>query len=88
MAWPAFTNNVGIHVRALPQSQINFSISNNTPQIRFTGESGFYFLLQYSDDLVNWTTWTNTTAAVSATYLTPPGFPNPSARFYRAASVQ
>jgi hypothetical protein len=82
------TNIIGVHVRALPASQVGFSVTNSAPQLTFTGESGFYFLLQYSDDLLNWTIWTNTTATVSAKMFTPPGFPNPQARFYRAVSVQ
>ena len=84
----SMTNMVGVHVRALPQSQLGFSITNSSPQLSFTGESGFYFLLQYSDDLTNWTTWTNLTATAAAKILTSPGFPNPQARFYRAVSVQ
>lgn len=82
------TNNVGIHVRANPQSHLTFSISGGVPQLQLSGESGFYFLLQYSDDLLHWTTWTNTIATGSAQNFPPPGFPTPSARFYRAASVQ
>jgi hypothetical protein len=84
----SMTNIIGVHVRALPASQVGFSVTNSAPQLTFTGESGFYFLLQYSDDLLNWTIWTNTTATVSAKMFTPPGFPNPQARFYRAVSVQ
>jgi hypothetical protein len=82
------TNNIGIHVLALPQSQLSLSISNGIPQLQFNGESGFYFLLQYSDDLINWTTWTNATATGAAQMLTPPGYPDPAARFYRAVSLQ
>ena len=84
----SLTNGVGIHVRALPQSQLGFSVTNGAPRLQFTGESGFYFLLQYSDDLINWNTWTNTTATLAPVIFTPPGFPGPSARFYRAVSVQ
>lgn len=84
----AITNVLGIHVRALPPSQLGFSITNGLPQLKFTGEPGFYFLLQHSDDLINWTTWTNTTATASARIFTPPGGPPPAARFYRAVSVQ
>jgi hypothetical protein len=84
----SLTNLVGVHVRALPASQLGYSMTNSAPRLSFTGESGFYFLLQYSDDLVNWTTWTNTTATVSAKNFAPPGFPSPQARFYRAVSVQ
>lgn len=84
----SYTNTAGVNVRALPQSQLAFSISNQIPQLRFSGEPGFYFLLQYSDDLMHWTSWTNATAGVSATSLTVPGFPNPAARFFRAVSMQ
>lgn len=84
----SLTNNVGIHVRALSASQLGASIMNGVPRLSFTGESGLYYLLQFSDDLKNWTTWTNTTASASAKILTPPGFPNPQARFYRAVSGQ
>lgn len=84
----SLTNTVGVNVRALPPSQLGFSVLNSVPRLQFTGESGFYFLLQYSDDLINWTTWTNTFATASATLFTPPGFPNPAARFYRVVSVQ
>jgi hypothetical protein len=84
----ACTNNVGIHVRAMPSSQLGFSITNNASRLSLTGESGFYFFLQYSDDLVNWTTWTNTMATATAKVFAPPGFPIPPSRFYRAISVQ
>ena len=84
----SYTNNVGIHVRALPQSQISFSVTSSAPKLTFAGEPGMYYVLQYSDDLVNWNTWTNTTATASAKIFTPPGFPNPQARFYRSVSVQ
>ena len=84
----ALTNTVGIHVRALPPSQLGFALNRGVAQLQFTGESGFYYLLQYSDDLKNWITWTNVTAQPSAIAFPPPGFPNASARFYRAASVQ
>ena len=84
----SLTNNVGVHVRALPQSQLGFALTNGLPQLSLAGDAGFYFLLQYSDDLQNWTTWTNTVATVSAKNFTPPGFPNPRSRFYRAVSVQ
>ncbi|HXS68100.1 MAG TPA: hypothetical protein VN761_04605, partial [Candidatus Polarisedimenticolia bacterium] len=82
------TNNIGIHVVAHPQSHVSFSISNGTPHVSFTGESGFPFVLQYSDDLINWTTWTNITATGSTTTLVPPSSQNPRARFYRAMSLQ
>jgi hypothetical protein len=83
----SLTNTIGIHVRALPQSQVSFSVTNNAT-LHFTGESGFYFLLQYSDDLINWTTWTNTTANGSDQTFMPPGFPGSPHQFYRSASVQ
>jgi hypothetical protein len=84
----SYTNTIGIHVRALAQSLLGFSVTNSVPQLSFTGESGFYFLLQYSDDLVNWNTWTNTTANGVSAVFTPPGFPNPNARFFRALPIQ
>ena len=84
----SLTNTLGIHVRALPVSQLAFSFTNSAPRLSFTGESGFYYLLQYSGDLNNWNTWTNTTAAGSPIIIAPPGFPNPSARFYRAVPVE
>jgi len=84
----SYTNSVGVHVRALASSQLGFSITNSAPRLSFTGESGFYFVLQYSDDLINWTTWTNTAGTGSVNIFTPPGFPNPQARFYRSVSVQ
>jgi hypothetical protein len=82
------TNIVGVHVRALPISQLSLLLTNGAPQLRLTGESGMYYLLQSSDDLKTWTTWTNATVAASAKIFAPPGFPNPQARFYRAISVQ
>ena len=84
----SYTNNLGIHVRALPASQLACSLVNNAPQLRFSGESGFYYLLQSSDDLQNWTTWTNLTAGSSTQVFNLLGFPNPAVRFYRAVSVQ
>jgi hypothetical protein len=84
----SYTNTVGVHIRALAQSQLGFSVANSSPKLTLTGEAGFYFLIQYSDDLIHWSTWTNTTVTGSPTILTPPGFPNPQARFYRAVSVQ
>ena len=84
----SYTNSVGIHVRALPQSLLGISITNGAPQLSFMGESGFYFLLQYSDDLLNWTTWTNATGTAIAVTFAPPSSVNSPARFYRAVSVQ
>jgi hypothetical protein len=84
----SFTNNVGVHVGALPQSQLGFSLSNGAPQLTFTGEAGFEFLIQSSPDLKNWTTWTNATGTASPVVLTPPNFANSQARYYRALSVQ
>lgn len=84
----SYTNTVGIHVQARPQSQLGLSLSNSTLQLSFTGESGFYFLLQHSDDLMNWTTWTNVTATASAQLFSPPGLSALQHRFYRALAVQ
>jgi hypothetical protein len=84
----SYTNVIGVHVRALPASQLTITNSNPVPQLRFTGESGMYYLIQYSDDLQNWTTWTNTTATASPALFTVPGYPGASARFYRTLSVQ
>lgn len=84
----SLTNTVGVHIRALPASQLNCFLTNNAPGLSFTGENGFYYLIQYSDNLKTWMTWTNVTAAASGKFFTPPGFPNPAARFYRAVSVQ
>jgi hypothetical protein len=82
------TNTVGIHVRALPASQLSITNLANVPQLRFTGESGMYYIIQSSDDLRTWSTWTNTTATASPQLFSLPGYPNPSARFYRTFSVQ
>lgn len=84
----SLTNTVGVHVRALPASQLVATNVSGVVQLRFTGENGLYYLIQSSDDLQSWTTWTNATAAASAKFFTLPGFPNPSARFYRAVSIQ
>jgi len=84
----SYTNTIGVHARAQPSSQVAFSLTNDTPRLTFTGETGFYFLLQYSDDLVHWTTWSNVTASASAQIFMPPGYPSPATRFYRALSVQ
>lgn len=84
----SWTNAVGIHVWAHLSSHLDYSLPAGAPRLQFSGENGFYYRLQYSDDLVHWTTWTNTTATASAQAFTPPGFPNPAARFYRAISIQ
>lgn len=84
----SYTNSMGIHVRALPQSRLGISITNGTPQLSFIGESGFYFLLQYSDDLKTWTTWTNVLATTGTAIFAPPLSGNSPARFYQAVSVQ
>jgi len=84
----SYTNTIGVHVRALPASQLTIMNSSPMPQLRFTGESGMYYLIQSSDDLRSWTAWTNLTATASATSFTLPGFPNPATRFYRTVSVQ
>ena len=82
------TNTIGVHVSARPSSQLNFSLTNSIPRLQFTGEPGFYFLIQYSDDLVSWNTWTNLTATASAQIFSPPGLPAAQQRFYRAISFQ
>ncbi|MDR3460335.1 MAG: T9SS C-terminal target domain-containing protein [Verrucomicrobiae bacterium] len=84
----SYTNTIGVHVRALPASQLTIANSSPVPQLRFTGELGMYYLIQYSDDLRNWVTWTNTTATASPALFSVPGFPGPMARFYRTVSVQ
>ncbi len=84
----SITNSVGIHVRALPQSNLALSFSNGLPTLRFSGEAGFYFLMQSSDDLQLWTTWTNTIATSVTNIFSLPGFTGGSRRFYRSASVQ
>ncbi len=87
-AGSSLTNTIEVHVRALAQSQMSLSVTSGVSNLQFSGESGFYFLLQYSDDLINWTTWTNTTATASAQPFSPPGYPTVSHRFYRSVSVQ
>jgi hypothetical protein len=67
---------------------LQFSLAAGQAQLQFLGEPGFYYLLQYSEDLVSWTTWTNATAAVSPAIFVPFGWPGSSPRFYRAKSVQ
>ena len=84
----SLTNTVGVHVRALPASSLTMTNASGLPQLRFTGENGLFYLLQTSDDLKTWTTWTNATANASAKIFMLSGFPNPSARFYRAVSIQ
>ena len=84
----SLTNTINLHVRALPQSQLAVSLTNGTPHLYFSGEPGFYFLLQYSDDLVHWTTWTNVTTTASATEVSGPALPVGPARYFRSLSVQ
>jgi len=84
----SYTNTIGVHVRALPPSQLSMTNSSPVPQLRLTGEAGMFYLIQYSDDLRDWTTWTNTTAASLPALFTVPGFPGSAARFYRTVSVQ
>jgi hypothetical protein len=84
----SYTNSMGIHVRALPQSTLACSLANHAPRLQVTGETGFYFLLQSSPDLVNWTTWTNVIASASPASFPVPSFPGPKTQFYRAISVQ
>ncbi len=82
------TNTIGVHVSARPSSQLGLSLTNATAQLQFTGEPGFYFLIQYSDDMSTWNTWTNLTATASAQLFSPPGLPASQQRFYRAISFQ
>jgi hypothetical protein len=82
------TNTIGVHVSARPTSQLSLSLTNAATQLQFTGEPGFYFLLQYADDLSTWTTWTNLSATASAQLLSPPGLAATQQRFYRAISFQ
>jgi hypothetical protein len=83
----SYTNNIGVHVRALAASRLAVALNNGAPQVRFTGQNGFYYLLQYSDDLRNWNTWTNVVATLSAvSYAVPAN--NSTARYYRALSIQ
>jgi hypothetical protein len=83
----SLTNTVGVHVRAQPASQLTATNAGGGVQLRFTGESGLYYLIQTSDNLQNWTSWTNTTATASAKIFTP-GNLIPPTRFYRSVSVQ
>lgn len=84
----SYTNSVGIHVRATAQSQLTCASASGALQLGFTGEPGLNYLIQYSDDLQSWTTWTNVTAAASAQVFSPPSPPASPHRFYRAVSVQ
>jgi len=82
------TNRIGLHVRALPESQLGCTLRDGAPELQFSGETGFYYLLEYSDDLWDWITWTNARATTLPLIFSPPGFPQSAARFYRAVSVQ
>jgi hypothetical protein len=84
----SMTNTIGVHVSARPASQLSLSLTNVAPQLQFMGESGFYYLIQYSDDLSTWITWTNLTANASAQLLSPPGWLASQKRFYRTISFQ
>jgi hypothetical protein len=84
----SLTNTVGVHVRALASSQLGLPLTNGTPQLRLTGESGMYYLIQTSDDLKTWKTWTNAAVVTATKNFNLSGFPNPQARFYRAISMQ
>lgn len=84
----SWTNTVGVHVCARPASSLGMTNIAGALQLRFTGESGRYYLLQLSSDLNNWATWTNVTATSSPKSFPLPGFPNAAARFFRAVSVQ
>ena len=82
------TNQVGIHVRAMPASRIELVSGVGAPQLQLSGEPGFYYLLQCSGDLVTWATWTNALATGTPACFSPPGWPGGPTRFYRAISVQ
>ena len=84
----SMTNTIGVRVIARPPSQLSLALSNGVTRLQFTGESGFYYLIQYSDNLLNWTTWTNVTSTVSAQTFMPPGFTASPQRFYRSLSFQ
>jgi hypothetical protein len=84
----SLTNTINLHVRALPQSQLAVSLTNGTPHLYISGDAGFYFLLQYSDDLAHWSTWTNATTTASATEVSRPALPVGPARYFRSLSVQ
>ena len=84
----SLTNSVGLHIQARAQSQLACRLNGGTPELSFSGETGSYYLLQSSPDLVHWTTWTNVTATASAMLFAPDGFPRQSAGFYRALSVE
>jgi len=81
----AYTNSIGIHIRAMPASQVGMT---NPAQLHFNGETGFFFVLQYSGDLQNWTTWTNTVATGVDQSFAVPAMPASQNRFYRAVSFQ
>ncbi len=83
----SLTNTVGVHVRALPASQLTATNVSGGLQVQFTGENGLYYLIQTSDDLKSWMTWTNVTAPATPKIFTA-GILNPPARFYRAVSIQ
>jgi hypothetical protein len=82
------TNSASIHVRALAASQLTTTNLNGTPQLRLTGESGRYYIIQSSPDLRTWATCTNTTATASPQILAVPGFPAATAQFYRSVSIE
>jgi hypothetical protein len=84
----AMINSIGIHIRARPQSHLKFAMAEGNQQLTISGESGFNFLLQYSDDLLHWTTWTNIVLGAAPENIAPPISANSTARFYRAASVE
>jgi hypothetical protein len=84
----AMTNSIGVHIRARPQSHLKFAMAEGNQQLTISGESGFNFLLQYSDDLLHWTIWTNIVLGAAPENIAPPISANSTARFYRAASVE
>jgi hypothetical protein len=57
------------------------------PRLIVEGERGRNYVVEQSQDFVNWSTWTNVTAN-DATLIFAPGSTNGKAWFYRAACVQ
>ena len=82
------TNHIGLHVQARPESHLAYTRISGAPELQVEGETGFRFLLQFTDDLIHWTTWTNVTSGVEPKKVTPPDDNNSTARFYRTASVE
>ena len=84
----ALTNSVGIHVISYPQSHFTQTYSNGVPRFQFTGDAGYYFVHQYSDDMKTWITWTNSIGTGSPVAMPIPIYSTNMERLYRAVSVQ